>query len=283
MPASAVLRRGTKQLLQALLNESCYDVVRTIALAWDIRSGKRRGSEIELLPLGVGEGDVVLDVGAEHGLYSYHLARLVGRAGGVYAFEPIPATFRRLRRIGGILRLRSVEYVQKACGDSSGVHSFCVPIAPSGVALTGYAHLAGRQNDTLAESSFWDRTQFVRAELIRLDDFLPEHGEVTFLKIDVEGAEFLVLKGACRLIERCRPTILCEVVPHFMEAYGVSVVEFLNYLATRGYQCYRYARNRGRRALHPVRPEDVGPSNYLFIHPSRAGAFRPLLAPGKEP
>src|SRR5690349_660704 len=97
MTANSLPRRVFKKLLAPVLGDRSYAVFQALAMGWDIRTGAWSEPELELVPHAVRSGDTVIDIGANFGLYAYHLARAVAPRGKVYCFEPIPftaATFR---------------------------------------------------------------------------------------------------------------------------------------------------------------------------------------------
>ena len=133
----------------------------------------------------VGAGDVVYDLGAHVGFFSICAGRLGAK---VYAFEPLARNAARIRRQADMNGL-PIEVVEAAVWDSDG-----------GV------HLEDGDSD-----SEWRAAEGGAVASIRLDDFASHHDPPTFVKIDVEGAEGRVLRGAEAMIRRYRPTILCEV------------------------------------------------------------------------
>jgi FkbM family methyltransferase len=139
----------------------------------------------EFLRANVRAGDVVYDVGAHVGFFSVCAALLGAR---VYAFEPAPENARRIRRQAELNDL-PIEVVEAAVWDSDrGVHL-----------------LAGdwtSEYRTAPDGSIAS---------VALDDFVRDHERPDLAKIDVEGAEGRVLRGAARLLEAHRPTLLCEV------------------------------------------------------------------------
>lgn len=78
MGANSVGRRITKKALYPNLNEQMYKYVQALAMAWDIRRRSWAEPELDLLPYAVCEGETVLDIGANYGIYSYYLSRQVG-------------------------------------------------------------------------------------------------------------------------------------------------------------------------------------------------------------
>src|SRR5947208_12661461 len=99
-------------MLYPLLNQGAYKYFQGLSKAWDIRSGSWSEPELDLIPFAVRPGETAVDVGANYGLYSFHLSKAVGPAGRVYAFEPVPFTYETLRLVSKALRLRNVEMVE---------------------------------------------------------------------------------------------------------------------------------------------------------------------------
>ncbi len=145
------------------------------------------------------ENDVFFDLGANLGYYSLLASRLVGNGGSVRAFEPSPPLVEILKRnVGGRGNVRVVE---KAVGDSAGPAEFY--IAPTAFMGTSSLLRGWQERETKA----------VSVETIRLDDYCLSEGVVPqLIKVDVEGAEALVLKGARRLLSESRPRLAIEFV-----------------------------------------------------------------------
>jgi FkbM family methyltransferase len=146
----------------------------------------------------VGRGDTAYDVGANVGYFSLALAKQVGATGHVIAFEPIPQNLEVLRKNIENNRLSNVQVFGAAASDRKG---------------EAIIRIAGN----LAMSSLvWHRKNPAAEEFsiptIAIDD-LVESGELPqprFVKIDVEGAEGLALKGMRRTVAAARPIISIE-------------------------------------------------------------------------
>jgi FkbM family methyltransferase len=154
----------------------------------------------------------VLDVGANVGLFAL-LAGLDDQRRSVFAFEPVPETFERLRRnihLNGLLR---VEPVAAAVGARDGVVELHVP--PGEALPLGASTLEG----------FREPGRRLAVSAITLDRFAAERGlaHVDLLKVDTEGTEPEVLTGARALLERDRPWIVCEVL-HGLTEDGLHAV-----------------------------------------------------------
>jgi FkbM family methyltransferase len=163
-------------------------------------------------------GGTALDIGANHGVYSYFMVKHFDR---VVAFEPQPACGETLRSWAG----DRVEVRPIALSDRAGTSVLSVPVI-DGVTMTGYARLG----DT---ASSGDLTMDVRVE--RVDD--QGLTDVRFVKIDVEGHELSVLRGGDALLARDRPMLLVEIEQrHLGDARRVSDV--VRHLTSRGYGCF---------------------------------------------
>ena len=174
-------------------------------------------------------GGTFIDIGAHIGWYSLKAAKVVGPKGHVIAVEPNHETLLRLRDnirasgAGGIIEVAPV-----ACSDSE-------------TTLMFYA--AGRGNTGESSLSSWNASRAgdiadsyqVRAR--RLDDIVKEAGvtRVDAVKIDVEGAEFLVLKGAAETLTRYRPVVSVELIDLQLKKLGASVDEVMAFMRSHGY------------------------------------------------
>jgi len=138
-------------------------------------------------------GWVVWDVGASLGFFTLVLARLVGPSGRVVAFEPDRAAVARLERHVRVNAFDNVLIRPVVVWSSAGEVSF-------GIGASDHGRIHGRVGDS-------DE----RVEAVTLDGSLAELEPPHLVKIDVEGAEEEVLRGAGGLLERHAPIVLCEV------------------------------------------------------------------------
>jgi FkbM family methyltransferase len=153
------------------------------------------------------EGAAMFDVGANVGVYAVTAAVRVGRAGRVIAIEADSSYAPRLERNIQINGLDNVTTIVAAAGEADGE-----------AVLTVASEGAFSSTDALQTGQASGETRRVRQ--IRLDTVWHDAGEprISLAKIDVEGAELRVLRGAERLLERCRPALLVEVQPPSAEA-----------------------------------------------------------------
>jgi FkbM family methyltransferase len=265
-----------KRLLAPVLGEGTYSVLQAVAMGWDIRTGAWSEPELELLPIGLRPGETAIDIGANYGLYAYHMSRAVGPRGKVYSFEPIPFTARTFRLVQRGLRFgRNVELVNKGCGENAGRVSFSVPVLANGAISAGQVHM-GRDDERSGKDKYvrYD-TKSVECDVVKLDDFLPEDArDVAMIKCDIEGADLFAMRGGRRTIEKHHPTVIIEITPWFLEGFGLEVGDVTSFFAKLGYALYRYEGGR----LHPATTEQVVEDNWIFLHPSRRSRFAHILS-----
>jgi FkbM family methyltransferase len=274
--ADSAPRRILKRVLAPILTDRTYQLIQSVAMAWDIRSGAMSEPEIDLIRYAVREGDTAIDIGANYGLYSYHLSRAVAANGRVYAFEPIPFTAGAFRLIARLLSFRNVELIEKGCGEAAGEVAFTVPVQESGAIIAGTVHMGARNNDRPGHERHarFTRTKKVTCQVVTVDDYLGNLKDVSFLKCDIEGADLYALRGAKRLIEQHHPIVVCEINPWFLEGFGIRVEDIVGFFAERGYGLFRYEQGR----LRARSAADVVEDNWVFVHPDRQIRVAPLLA-----
>lgn len=172
-------------------------------------------------------GGTFVDIGAHIGYYSLKAAKAVGSQGHVIAVEPNPETIQELRE-NIRLSAANIAVYPVACSDSEAILEFFA--APR--RNTGESSLS-RKN---AEQQGTARASY-RVRAMPLDAIIQESGlpQVDVVKIDVEGAELLVLKGAKQTLSRCSPMLIVEVVDDQLRSMGTSAAELKEYLRSLGY------------------------------------------------
>jgi FkbM family methyltransferase len=277
MPANSALRRVTKKVLHSFLGDSSYKYFQAVSKAKDIRNGSWSEPELDLIPYALKPGETALDLGANFGLYSYHLSK--AGAGRIYAFEPVPFTFGTLSVVSRILGFKNVTLFEKGCSEAAGRISFAVPVQSSGAFAAGQAYIGGRKDDRAGKEAQvrWAGTKEVTCEVVKLDDFLPEIDDLSLIKCDIEGAELFAFRGAREIITRHLPTVICEINPWFLEGFGVRLEELIGFFLDYGYRLYHYRLTNGKGQLKPVALQQVVEDNYVFIHPTRLPGFSSLL------
>lgn len=158
-------------------------------------------------------GDTVLDIGGHIGLFAVVTAKLVGPGGKVFSFEPTPFTRSVLQEVvdlnecSGIVEVRA-EAVSSKCGNAI--------FFDTGVTISNANSLV-KTSDDCAE---------IRAALVSVDEFAAERDlKIDCLKIDVEGAEVEVLRGARKTFLTSRPVARLGLHPPQLKQNGQSLGE----------------------------------------------------------
>jgi FkbM family methyltransferase len=163
--------------------------------------------EIEMLDALVPRGSVAFDVGACVGLYSLLLSRRCSR---VFAFEPLPRNIRYLERTLAANRVNNVTVVPWAVSDA---HTLAQLNEGENCALSSLGP-EGRQP----------------AVTVSCDQFVERYGAVPrVLKVDVEGAEAAVLRGARRLLARVKPLVLVSTHSPRLDVECISLMRQAGY------------------------------------------------------
>lgn len=176
-------------------------------------------------------GMTCLDVGANIGDATLHMARLVGPAGRVHAFEPAPSASARLQEHVVANRFEDrVVLHQVALSDREGTATFS--FAPQAIENQGMGSLVSDGEEVLSL-----RTDVV---LQTLDAFVGQHGieAIGLVKIDIQGGETMFFKGGAASLRRFRPPLLLEVGPHELAAIGSDSRKFLALVESLGYRVY---------------------------------------------
>lgn len=195
-------------------------------------------------------GDVFVDIGAHAGYFSVLASSLVGEGGNVLAFEPAPSMQELFRENLALNKLSNVRLFPYAASNESGQTTLF---------LAG-TH-AGASSLRSLESA---TTEEIKVETVLVDQCLePEiRDRVKLVKLDIEGAELLALKGMRNLLERENgPDVMCEVTDRFLRKLGGSEQSLLMWMEERGYHAFRIEGDE----LEPVhKPLGVFQYNVLF-------------------
>jgi len=193
-----LLEQGHQRLIKARHGYVLYNSNDTVTGRLIETYGEYFEAEVNIFRAFVTDGDTVLDVGANIGVHTLALARLVGPSGVAWAFEPQRIAFQTLCANMALNSLDNVHCVHAAVSDTPGTLrlSDVNPDTPNnygGVELTA---VTGSHRSPAVPQ-------------LVLDDFLAVD-QLKLLKIDVEGMESAVLRGARRTLDRFKPVLYVE-------------------------------------------------------------------------
>jgi FkbM family methyltransferase len=208
---------------------------------------------LTMLPALLGPGESFLDCGANQGVYALYASDLVGPTGRVVAIEPQAYAARAIRLSAAANDFHYLSVRQAAVSDQDGEAAFEIGDAPVAARLSGPS------------------ADGILVETVRLDTALDDFGgrRLHVLKLDVEGAEELALRGAARLLAEHQPHVI-------FEAYNLddpSTRGVYERLADAGYRFYLPQKGK-LIALHDERRESF---SVLAVHPTRKAKLAELI------
>lgn len=195
----------------------------------------------------VRRGDTVYDVGANLGYFALSLSKQVGPSGKVAAFEPVSENLRLLRENIKDNQLKNIEVFDVAVSDGDGEARIRIPKNLAMASLVWHT-----QNSACIQQP---------TRTIAIDD-LVQAGRLalpTFVKIDVEGAEALVVRGMHRTIAGAKPVL-------FIECSDSGREETWRLLSNCGYECRSAATSERVLTFDEYRHSD-----FLWIPSGQSG------------
>ena len=216
--------------------------------------GRFEAGETAYFRKNIRPGDVCIDVGGNIGYYALNFSKACsGKGGKVFVFEPIERNALVIKLSAQRNGLENIEVIESAVSNSKRECSLETPDGDSGYAYISFSKDSERKS----------------VSCTTIDDFVGSRDlkRIAVLKVDVEGAEHLVLLGAKNLLSdnRARPgIIMVELVDEFLSRYGSSIDEVMKYMVSFGYKPF-FASDDGR--LISCQDNDMDSIfNIFFIH-----------------
>lgn len=231
-------RRKTAETWSVHVNGYSYELPISSSMTWNAAfTGHYDREQMEFLTRFISPGATVVDVGAALGLWTVPLAAKARERGGhVIAFEPMAANNRWLARNLALNNLTSAVTVHPvALGEAHG----------DGTLFTAEPYGGNGVLDA-TEPGLTVAYDGEHTEVIRLDD-VTSPSRISLMKLDVEGCEPLVLRGARRILERDRPAVYAEFNRTWLARRGLALSECLAEMSELGYDAFSLD-------LHRVRP-----------------------------
>jgi FkbM family methyltransferase len=169
-------------------------------------------------------GDIILDVGANIGFTALSMAKLNSPGGVVYAFEPDPFNFEQLKQNISLNTLPSVKIFNVGLGTKKEQLKLAVNTSNN------------RGGNRIKHNA---QQNFNLVDILPLDEFIDAHQlhSASLVKIDVEGFEYNVLKGAENFLRKQHPVLFIELDDNNLKEQGSSAKELIGYLNLLGYAC----------------------------------------------
>jgi FkbM family methyltransferase len=210
---------------------------------------------LALMQAAVSAGSSCVDVGCHEGFFLRYM-RSAAPAGHHFAFEPIPSFYQQL--------VREFEDDPK------------VTISPFALSDESKQTTFHHNQDNPAYSGLLkrryprddNRVEVIDVEMRRLDDLIPHDAQIDFIKIDVEGAELSVLRGARNVVARCRPMVVFEFGTGAADHYGTTPDDIFEYFSGLGYEIWPLADRLAGKAgltLARLRKEYRTGAHWYFV------------------
>ena len=241
------------------------------AIRQEILNGTFESAERKFVQRFLQPGMTVLDIGAYYGLYSLLASFKVGRLGRVIAFEPSP---HQRTRLGLHLRmngLRNVRIESLALGSGEGPQTL---FSASG----GSAGFSG-----LRRPDVKDVVHPISVQVTTLDAYLQQNriNSVDFIKIDVEGGELDVFRGAQNLLQQpLRPVILCELEDIRTQLWGHRASDTSAFVEAFGFRWFS-PHSDGRLSPSSGKSEP-GVRNLIAVPKERMESLKEMLSNGSD-
>ena len=192
-------------------------------------------------------GAVVVDAGANIGIYSQFLSRCVGLTGVVHSFEPSPENFERLQ--SAMRKLANVRLCQAAVGECSGRSKL---------------YVSDQLNvDHRTYATEGDSRRAVPIDIVALDVYFKPGQRVDFIKMDIQGYELHALRGANRVLaDNPNAKLLLEFWPYGLKQARTNWIELIETLRTRNMSVFQIT-NYG---LVPFRSDSVRVSPEWYVN-----------------
>ncbi len=225
--------------------ERCFPLYRPL---YSIYKATRDRAERSLIRAHVIPGMIVVDAGANIGIYSRYLARLVGPSGEVHSFEPSPENFSRLSAAA-----RNEQNI------------ICNPVALAAETRQMSLYLSKAVNvDHRLYPTHGEAREVIPVSCVALDDYFPDGKVVDFIKADIQGFELAALRGASRVIKQSPALkLLLEFWPYGLTMAGENPRALTNLLSSSGFTVSKVAWN-GR--LIPLGEEDFRVGEHFFLN-----------------
>lgn len=251
---------------------------RDLVSATILRTGEWQPEIWDSLSPALSEGSVFLDVGAHIGYFSMKAARKVGSTGHVLSFEPNPETLWLLRDNVAANNAQNVVVEPVACTD----HEQTLTLYAASIVNTGASSLARQNADISAGEA--PRPYSVRGRMI--DDVVRELNltRVDAIKVDVEGAELSVLRGAFETLKRFHPKLIVEMAPSQLASFQTTVDDLTVLIKAAGYNRskllddtdWEWTAQDARHMASVIRIADASTSDQLIrgFHDLERNAWR---------
>ncbi|CAO5675731.1 MAG: hypothetical protein HEEMFOPI_00923 [Holosporales bacterium] len=184
----------------------------------------------------------IIEVGANFGVHTLRIAELVGKQGKIYAFEANSTVSKYLKESIKMNSLDNVVLYEKAAGDESGESYLTFDIKNIGGGyLTPHGNSAA-----------------VRTQIVRLDDVIKE-SHIDVLKIDAEGYEYKIFKGAKNIIDKNvnHIILMIEWVQRHLKNQNTDPKDVIDFFKSYNFKLWKIGSKKGEPLLVPISYDEL--------------------------
>ena len=197
--------------------------------------------------------ETFIDVGANSGFFTLLASIRVGPSGRVLSFEPVPSMHKRLLENISVNGMNNVSVQNVALSNVEGA----LPMFEGPEGHKGISSLRHIENSSAT----------LEVKTLPLDSFSDTLSSVKLIKIDVEGAEQLVLEGMTNILNKYHPYLVIEITDDYLRAFGHTAIRLANFLTEFGYHMYKIG-SEGLVLMYPEQAADEEQFNALFAYTS---------------
>jgi len=218
-----------KKVTMFFTNEANYHRIKFYKILLDYKIGKKYDPIIHHLPELIKPKGTIIDIGANMGQWMMPLSKIFTQS-VIISFEPVPINFKFLCKAIKILRLHNAQCYDFAFSDRTGTEKMLIPYI-NNIPVTTQSILKNSLKKKINE-----KFKEIEVKTMSIDDFVENYSinNLTFIKIDTEGAEDKVLRGGENTILKYKPVMVIETSIHNIEIQKLLKV---------GYNVYYLSKN----------------------------------------
>lgn len=217
------MKNKIKYLLHSVFGFRNYLFLFSLFKIWTLKHDKKEKDFFAFLDL-IPSGTTVLDIGANIGIMSVHLARKAGD-GQVHAFEPMRNNYETLERVLRYFKLGNVVVHKIALGNTEGSIQMVMPVVGK-VRLQGLSHVV---HESITDYNEGELVEVPLRMLDRLPELESAGKRISGIKIDIENFEFFALDGGKELMRKHRPVVYAELWDNENRTNCFTLMRQLNY------------------------------------------------------
>ncbi len=235
------------------------------SLNWETLSQSEFDAELLLLEFLLNKNSVFFDIGTNKGEYAYYAEKLMNPK-NIYLFEPEKKLNKQLQAIFSNCHVNNM-----ALSDNKGAHQFKIPVINGMIDNCLSSLEVDNKEDNETESIIYEVKTDTLDNFTREKNIIPD-----LIKIDVEGHELSVLKGAENFISEHHPTLIIEIEQRHHK--NINIENIFESFKQKGYHCYYYSKRQSQlfsydNKTHLTNTKDYFGkidyiNNYIFIHQS---------------